>query len=289
MILVTGATGSFGQAAIEFLLKKGVPAQSIVALARNLEKAQALQKLGVGVRTGDYDDQQSLERAMKDVDQLLFVSGSDIEKRMQQHENVVAAAKAAGVKHIAYTSVARSSDDVSNSPIAFVSQSHIQTEKLIRASGIAYTFLQNGLYADMLPVFFGDRVLETGIFLPAGDGKAAFTTRRDMAEAAAAVLATKGHENKAYRIVSPVEHTMAELASTLSELTGKKIGYLKPDVATFHETMKKLGVPDAYIGAMAGFSQAIDRGELTSGASDLERLTGHPATTMREFLGSVYR
>lgn len=288
MILVTGATGPFGQAAIEFILRKGVPANSIAAFVRNRDKAAGLHAKGINLRIGNYDDSTSLAEAMKGVDRLLFVSGSELERRMEQHENVVAAARKSGVKHIVYTSVARHGD-LSSSPIAFVAQSHIQTENLIKESEIPYTFMLNGLYADMLPIFFGEKVLETGIFLPAGDGKAAFTTRRDMAEAAASVIVSRGHENMSYRTVSPNSYSMTELAAILSELTGKNVGYIKPDLATFTENMKRFGVPDGYIAMMAGFSQAIAKGELVGDGSDLEKLIGHPATPMKEFLGTVYK
>ena len=101
------------------------------------------------------------------------------------------------MKHLIYTSFVRK-NDTATSPIAMLAKSHIETEKFIKASGIPFTILKNSLYAEVLPMFLGEKVLETGVYLPAGNGKAAFTTRLDMAEAGAAVLTGNGHENKEY-------------------------------------------------------------------------------------------
>ena len=104
MILVTGSTGHFGNATINFLLEKGVNANEILALVRNEQSGDDFKKRGIGVVVGDYDNYASLVNAFKGVEKLLFISGSDVAKRLSQHENVVNAAKEAGVKHIVYTS-----------------------------------------------------------------------------------------------------------------------------------------------------------------------------------------
>ena len=195
MLLITGATGNFGKAVIDFLLKKNIPVSGIAALARDKEKAKDLKEKRIDVRLGDYDNYESLVNAFNGVDKLLFVSGSDIVNRGKQHLNVINAAKESGVKHIIYTSFERNNESES-SPIAVVAKSHIDTDKNIKASGIPYTILRNGLYVDMLPMFMGDKVLETGIFLPAGDGKASLTSRIDLAEATANILTGSGHETK---------------------------------------------------------------------------------------------
>lgn len=105
MILITGATGNYGKATIDFLLKKGIQANSISALVRNEAKAEDLKAKGINLRIGDYDNYASLVKAFKGVDKLLLVSGSDVADRTKQHENAVNAAKEAGVRHIFYTSL----------------------------------------------------------------------------------------------------------------------------------------------------------------------------------------
>ena len=110
MILVTGANGHFGTGTIDYLLKKGVKAQSIAAFVRSEEKGAALKDKGIELRIGDYHDYNSLRQALNGIDKLLFVSSSSPADRTQEHANVVNAAKEAGVKHITYTSLERKNE-----------------------------------------------------------------------------------------------------------------------------------------------------------------------------------
>jgi len=162
MILVTGATGHFGKSTIDFLLKKGISSTNIVALVRDEEKAVDLKNKGVVLRIGDYDDYTSLITAFKGIEKLLLVSGSDILKRGVQHQNVVSAAKEAGVKHIVYTSF-QGKNEQETSPLWLVAQSHLQTEVWLKESGMDYTILKNTLYMDLVPAFLGEKVVETGM------------------------------------------------------------------------------------------------------------------------------
>jgi NAD(P)H dehydrogenase (quinone) len=287
MILVTGATGHFGKTTIDFLLGKGISANDIAALVRDESKATDLKAKGIELRKGDYNDFASLVAAFKGVDKLLLVSGNDIANRLKQQENAVTAAREAGVKHIIYTSFARK-NETDTSPIAFVGKSHIETEKLIKASGIPYTIMLNGLYADVLPMFFGEKVLESGIFLPAGDGKAAYTTRNDMAEAAANILLGDGHVNREYVMTNTTNYTLKEAASIVSELTGKDVSYVSPTAEVYSKTLSGAGVPMEYIGMFAGFSEAIRQGEFETSSNDLEKLIGRRPTSLKEFFKTVY-
>lgn len=287
MILITGATGNFGRATIDFLLKKGIPESNIAALVRDSAKAEDLKNKGVIIKIGDYDNYTSLLSAFKGVDKLLLISGSDIVKRGIQQENAVKAAKEAGVNHIIYTSFERK-NETGTSPIAILAKAHIDTEKNIKVSGLTYTILRDNLYADVLPMFMGEKVLETGIFLLAGDGKASFATRLDMAEAAANILSGEGHENKEYSLANDTNYSLSDVASLLSELTGKRVMYHSPSAEVFTETLSKAGVPKEMIGMSAGFCEAIRQGEFSTTKSDLQFLLGRKPTTLKEYLKSVY-
>lgn len=286
-IFITGATGHFGKATIDFLLQKGIAANQISALARSEEKAADLKAKGINTKIGDYLDYPSLAAAFKGVEKLFLISSSDLNNRTEQHRNAINAAKEAGVKHIIYTSFVRK-NETETSPIAFLAHQHIETEKILKASGISYTFLLNGLYSDVLPGFLGEKVLETGVFLPAGNGKAAFTSRLDMAEAAANILATTGHENKEYVIANTENNNLNELAAFLGELSGKQVAYLNPSKETYIETVTKAGLPQEYAGMFASFSEAIEQGEFATDNSDLENLLGRKPTSLKAYLKTVY-
>ena len=285
MILITGATGHLGGATIDFLLKKNPGA--IAALVRDESKAGELKAKGIEIRVGDYDDRSSIVNAFKGVDKLFFVSANDVNKRLEQHKNVVNAATEAGVKHIIYTSFIRK-DETDSSPLGILGTSHVETDKLIKASGIPYTIMLNSLYADVLPMFFGEKVLETGIFLPAGEGKVGYTVRRDIAEAAANILTGVGHENKEYVISNTENYSMADAAKLLSELAGIKISYSNPTAEIYKTVLSKGGVPVEIINVMASFSEAIRQGEFETDHTDLDKLLGRKPVGLKEFFKSIY-
>lgn len=287
MILVTGATGHFGKATINFLLQKGVPATGIAALVRDEAKAADLKAKGVTLRKGDYNDYASLVAAFTGVNKLLLVSGSDIANRSAQQANAVKAAKEAGVKYILYTSFERK-NETESSPIALVAKAHIETEAAIKATGIAYTIFRNNLYTDYIPVFIGEKALETGVYWPAGNAKLAVVAREDMAEAAANVLTGSGHENKEYIIANTEKITFNDVAETLSKITGKALPYISPSQDEYKAALTTAGVPEMYINMFAGFAEAIKQGEFESSHTDLELLLGRKPQTTAAFLQKFY-
>lgn len=286
-ILVTGATGQLGKATVDELLKR-VPAGDISVLVRDLSKGEELKAIGVKVIQGDYNDYASLVTAFKGVDKLYFVSSSDVMSRLAQHQNVVKAAVEANVGHVFYTSAQRKSEDGS-SPIALVADAHWQTDHLIKESGLTYTILKHGLYTDILPMFMGDKVIETGtIFLPAGNGKSSYASRRDLAAAGAILLTSEGHQNKVYEMGGAVAYSFHEIARMLSELSGKTIQYVSPSPETFTEQLKSFGVPDQAIQGAATFCVAIAQGEFDFPSSDLETILGRKPQTVKAFLKAAY-
>lgn len=285
MILVTASTGQLGTATVNYLLEK-VPASQIAVLARSAEKAQSFADKGVSVRIGDYKDYASLVAAFAGVEKVLLISSNDFDDRFGQHKNAIDAAKEAGVKLVAYTGV--EAKDAHNSATEIIAKDHALTVDYLKESGLAYTLLNDSLYADVIPMFVGEKVLETGVFFPAGDGKVAFATREDMALAAAVVLATDGHENKEYAIAGNEEHSFADVAALLSEITGKEVGYVSPDADTYKAVLTEAGVPDIYVWMLSVFAKAIKEHEFETGKADLEALIGKKPTTLKEYLTQVY-
>lgn len=285
MILITGATGHLGKATVEFLLKK-TPASSIAVLARQPEKLADLKALGVDVRRGDYRDPASLTAAFRDIRKLFLISSSDMTNLGEHHINAINAAKESGVKHIVFTSYLRKSD--SGSPIQPLSQSFIDSEKHIKSSGLIYTILKNGLYADVMPMFFGDNVLETGIYFPAGTTKSSYTTRRDMAEASAQILIGTGHDNKEYIFADEENFSLDDIAVMLSEIAGTQVRNINPTKEEFIETQLKAGVPAESVRVSADFAEAIKFGEFATTKTDLEHVLGRKPTLLKEFFQSVY-
>ncbi|RYD81359.1 MAG: SDR family oxidoreductase [Sphingobacteriales bacterium] len=287
MILVTGATGHFGKAAIQYLLKNGTAAKDISALVRDENKAVDLKQLGINLIKADYDDKASLIKAFAGIDKLLFVSGSDIAKRGLQQQNVVAAAIAAGVSYILYTSFERGVED-GTSAVAFVADAHLATEKAIKESGINYTIFRNNLYTDFIPMFIGDKVLETGIYWPSGEGKLAAAVREEMAEAAANVLTTTGHDGKEYFISGEENVSFSDVAKYISKASGKEVLFVSPTQEEYIAALTNAGVPTEYINMFAGFAEGIKQGEFETTQHDLSKLLGRKATSVETFLTNQY-
>lgn len=291
MILVTGATGEFGSKAIDHLLNKGLNASEISALVRDAAKAQSLKDKGVGLRTGDYTEYDSLVKAFQGVDKLLMISSNDrgsVENRTAHHINVINAAKNAKVRHIVYTSFVRKSK-FEESAISAFQNSHVQSEQFLKNSGIDYTILQNGIYLEMIPIFAGGKVAETGIIMyPAQDGKASWVLREELAEAAAYVMTTEGHENKIYPLTNTESVSFEEIAKELSSTLGKEIHYQSPPVDEFQSTLKQFGVSELYIGMFTMWAVAQAQGVLDFKDATLESFLGRKPSTAKQFISQIY-
>ena len=286
MILVTGATGQLGSIVVNELLKK-IPASQLAVLVRDENKAVAFKEQGVNVRVATYQDSAALNTALQGVEKLLLISSSDLNNRFEQHKNVVDAAKKTGVKHILYTGITM--QNTATSPLKDFMSDHFRTEEYIQANGFTYTFLQNSLYAEVIPMFAGPQAVDTGIFFPAGEGKVSFVTRQDLGEAAANILATEGHENKTYQLTGAAAYSFADVASTLSSLANKPVSYTSPDPAAFEEALKGFGLPAEIIGMSLGFSAAIKHHDFEVTDTTLERLLGRQTTDLTSYLKAAYQ
>lgn len=291
MILVTGATGRFGSKAVEYLLKNGVHPSEISVLVRDAAKAGRLKEQDVQVREGDYADHTSMVKAFQDVERLLLVSSNDrgaMENRTQHHKNAIRAAVEAGVKHLVYTSFVRK-PGFEGSPISSFQNSHVESEQYLKESGMEYTILQNGIYAEMIPVFIGDKVAESGtIVFPAGEGKASWVLLEELAEAASNVLTTDGHKGKTYTLTHTESVGFKTIAGEISAVLGRDIHYKSPEMGEFKTMLENAGVPQLYIGMFAMWAAALAAHSLDKNDEALTMLLGRKPTSVREFLKQIY-
>ncbi|MCS2165066.1 SDR family oxidoreductase [Scandinavium manionii] len=276
MIAITGATGQLGQLVIDNLLKT-VPANQLVAIVRNPAKAQALSDKGIVVRQGDYTDEAGLKSAFQDVDKLLLISGSEVGQRAVQHRNVINAAKTADVKFIAYTSLLHAD----KSPLGLHVE-HVETEKMLAESGIAYTLLRNGWYTENY-LASAPQAIEHGVFIgAAGDGKIASATRADYAAAAAKVMSEEGHAGKVYELAGDSAWTLSELVAELSKQSGKPVSYQNLSEADFAAALKGVGLPAGLADMLADSDVGASKGGLFDDSRTLSKLIQRPATPLSE-------
>lgn len=286
-ILVTGATGQLGKVVVEELISNGSVAD-IAVLVRDPAKAAHWQARGVRVFQGDYNDYASLLAAFEGIDKLYFISSNDIAGRSAQHTRVVNAAVEAKVGHVFFTSVHRKTEDGS-SPATFIVNEYLQTERQLKEAGITYTLLLHALYADVLPGFLGDKVLEYGmISLPAGTGKAAYATREDLGIAGARLLLSSGHENKSYTLAGNKATSFEELAAIFTELSGKEVKYVAAEPGAFTAQLVQAGAPVEYVHIVTALTEAIGAGEFDLPDNTLADILGREPASMKSYVAKAF-
>lgn len=276
-IAVTGATGHLGGLVIDSLLNKNVEASDIVAIVRNEEKAKDLAARGVNIAVAAYDDEAALKAALNGVDRLVFVSASEVGKRVEQHSNIIAAAKEAGVSFIAYTSLLNL-----DSSELFLAPEHQATEKMLAESGIDHANLRNGWYWENYAA-----ALETGkamgkFFSAAGEAKVSGAARKDFAEAAAVVVTTDGHAGKTYELAGAPALTYPEIAAQVGEVLGTDVEYVNLTVEEYEKSLVEVGLPADFAAGLAGADPVIEKGALYSESTDLQDLIGRPSTSVAD-------
>ncbi|MEZ5743278.1 MAG: SDR family oxidoreductase [Sphingomonadaceae bacterium] len=293
-IVITGASGQYGRSATDRLIAQG-RAADLILITRTPDKLADRTAQGCEVRYGDFDKPETLGPALRGAERMLLISGTRVGARVLQHKAAIDAAAAEGVRHIAYTSFI-GIDDPANP--AEVRHDHIETERLIRASGMAWTMLRDAHYADAMIVMAGPGVMQTGKWISnAGEGREAMVWREDCVACAVAVLTGEGHEGQVYDITGPELQTFAEVTAIMAEVTGHPLEYVAVDDEAQYAMFDAMGIPrrpvdDQYVGGipwnsddMVTFRQAIREGFLEVCTGDVEKLTGRPARSVRQMIG----
>jgi len=278
-LVVTGAGGQLGRLTVQALLDRGVAAEQIVATARTPEALDDLAGLGVDARHADYTDPQSLKEAFAGAERLLLVSSNAVGARLDQHRNVVDAAREAGVDLLAYTSIPKA-----DTTAMLLAADHAATEELIRESGLPYAFLRNAWYLENYTAQIPVALEHHAVFGAAGAGRISAAARADYAAAAAAVLSTDAQRNRAYELGGDSAFTLAEYAATLSDVSGEQVSYIDKSQADYQSFLVSAGLPEPVAAVYADADVAISRGDLLVESGDLGRLIGRPTTGLEEAL-----
>ncbi|VEC01139.1 Quinone oxidoreductase 2 [Cedecea lapagei] len=281
MIAITGASGQLGRLVIEDLLK-AVKAEEIVAVVRNPAKVEDFSGRGVQVRTADYGDISALTKAFSGVEKVLLISSSEVGQRAAQHSNIIAAAKQAGVKLIAYTSLLHAD----RSPLA-LAEEHIVTERQLKESGVPFVLLRNGWYTENYLASVPPAI-QHGVFIgSAGEGKIASATRADYAAAAAKVLTLDNQAGKVYELAGDHGWTLAELAAEVSQQSGKPVVYQNLDEADFKAALQGAGLPEGFAALLANSDAGAEKGGLFDDGHQLSKLIGRATTSLSDSVKSA--
>lgn len=277
-IAITGASGQLGRLVIERLRAK-VPASDIVALVRTPSKAA---DLGVEVREADYTRPDSLDKALVGIDMLLMISGSEVGQRLAQHRNVIEATKKAGVERVVYTSLLHAERSTLS-----LAPEHVETEALLKASGLSVTLLRNGWYTENYTAGVGPAVANGALIGSAGQGRIASASRADFADAAVAVLTSAGHEGKTYELAGDSAYTLAELAAEISRQTGKNIPYKDLPPAEYTRALTAAGMPAPWPEALPSIDVEAGKGALFDDSGVLSKLIGRLTTSLKDSVAAA--
>lgn len=276
-LFVSGASGKLGRRVVELLLERG-HAGKIIAGTRSPEKLADLN--GLEIRSADFNDVAGLTAALAGVDRMLIISTDVLGTRLPQHLNAIAAAKAAGVKELVYTSMPTPEPP---SAITFAPE-HYGTEQAILASGLKYTILRMTWYTEALLGSLPGYLKSGQWFTSAGEGKQSLVTREDCARAAAGAL-LRPAADEILTVTGPAALTNAEIGAIASEITGKPIAVIPVTDEQLEQGAKAAGVPEFVVEHfIVPFDRNTREHKVEAVTDAVETLWGTKPTSVRDFL-----
>lgn len=281
MIVITGATGQLGRLVITELLKTH-PASELVAAVRNPEKAQDLAALGVTLRQADYNLPATLDTAFHGAEKVLLISSNELGRRVEQHREVIAAAKRADVKLLAYTSLLHAD----TSPLG-LGVEHRATEALLAQSGLPVVLLRNGWYSENYAAGIPAALAHQTLAGSAGAGKIASASRADYAAAAAAVLTAAHQAGRVYELAGDDAYTLTELAAEISRQSGTKVNYLDLPRADYQALLQQAGLPEPIAALLADSDSGAAKGGLFDSGRQLSALIGRPTQPISQAVAAA--
>lgn len=277
---ITGAGGQLGTGVLKHLLTR-VDGTDVVAVSRTPDKVTGTFGSRVQARAGHFDDEGGLVKTFSGIERLLIIPAPDLtpDVRPRQHRTAVAAAVAAGVRHIIYVS----SVGARPGPPDGLLETHFATEQAVITSGLPWTLVRMNIYADS-QVDALKRAVASGVHAAAGGAPFAYVVRDDLARLVAAVLASTGHAGVTFHGTGPVAVTQAQLAEAASRASGKPIRFTPLDDAGSRAGLTAAGLPPFLVDVLGRYLQAGREGAFDLVAGDIERLTGQPAMSALDFV-----
>ena len=283
MIVISAAGGKLGTALADELVQRG-KASGVRLATRTPEKLGHRIAQGFEVVRADYEDPASLKAAYTGADIVLVISGEGPnEVRIAQHRNAFEAAKASGVGRIVYTSTV---NPTSASRFDWA-KAHEASEAWLKASGVAYTILRDNSYYSNIAALLTQAKESGTLPFPGITAKVAYVDHKDVAGALAGALLDEGHANRIYEISGADAYSLTDLAALLSEVAGREVTAVEAPLSAFKENFRSMGWPEFVVEGVAGFFAAMGAGEYAAASTDVERLSGRPSTTEREYLKTL--
>lgn len=275
-VAVTGATGHIGRLVASAMQDSGANLRLVVR-----DPSRLIPGIHAEVVAASYGDGPSARQALDGVDLLFMVSGAESVDRLAQHRTFVQAAADAGVRHVVYTSFLGAAPDSTFT----LARDHWHTEQYLRSSGMAWTFLRDSLYLDLLASFADEDGVIRG---PADEGRFGGVARGDVARMATTVLRQpEAHDGATYDLTGPEAITLDEAAAIITRVTGREYRFENETLEEAYASRAPYNAPPWQLDAWVSTYVAIARGELSAVTHDVERLTGRRPLSLAEVLADA--
>lgn len=276
-ILITGATGNVGTQLVKRLAAAQVPFKAIVRNQDNNEYLNSIPE--AEVITADLVDIAAVSKALQGVEKTFLLTNSSEQAEALQ-VNFVAAAHAAGVRHIVKLSQFAAAEQ---SPVRFL-RYHARVENSIKELGMAYTFLRPNLYMQGL-LAFKDYIKNDGQFYAAvGNAAISAVDVRDIAAMAAHALTEAGHEHKIYDITGGEAVTHYEMADIFTRVLGKPVKFINVSPQQMEGAVRAAGFPEWQVGGLIEDYAHYARGEAAVVSNTVPAVTGHASIRFEQFV-----
>ena len=282
-LLVSGAAGHLGQLVVNHLLEsRKVSPGDLIAGTRNPQKLAALAAKGVVVRKLDFEDASTLAPAMAGVDRMLLISTDAVDRpgrRLAQHRAAVDGARAAGIKHVVYTSMPHPEDTL----VTFAPD-HLGTEQALAASGLGFTILRMNWYQQNLLMGLPGALASGQWHVGTGEGRVGYVDREDCARAAAAALAATVTGKERFDVTGPEALSMPQIAAMVRDITGKPLAVVQQTDEERRRALSAAGLPEPVIALLVSIDASIRAGKLDVVSNTVEKLTGRAPKQLKAFL-----
>jgi NAD(P)H dehydrogenase (quinone) len=284
-LLISGAAGHLGQLVLTDLLEsQKVSPGDIIAGTRNPQKLAAWASEGVAVRKLDFEDPSTFAPALQGAQRMLLISTDAVDRpgrRLGQHKAAIAAARAAQIRHVVYTSMPNPSDTL----VTFAPD-HLGTEQALAESGLSFTILRMNWYMQNLLTGLSQALTSGQWHVATGEGRVGYVAREDCASAAAAALTAADEKGARLDVTGPEAFSMSQIASIVRELTGRPLAVMQQTDDEKRRALGPAGLPAPVVELIVSIDASIRAGKLDVVSNTVQKLTGKAPKTLRDFLAA---
>ena len=276
MILITGATGKTGSAAVQELSNRNIPFRVLI---RNEDKLNQITDMGGEVIIGAIEDDAALNQAMEGVQKAMVLLPNS-EQQLFLEKKVVDAALEANVQHI----VKMSSMEAVPEATSPIPKLHMQSENYIKNSGMNWTMIKPNFFMQNL-LGSGKTIVEQNkFFLPMGEGKAGMIHTKDVGTVIAKVLSEDGHEGQNYEVTGPEILSFHDVAEIFSKVLGKKVDYINVPIDEYKKTLSQFLTNQWHLDSVIDLFKGIAAGGIEDKTNTFQDLMGKSPCSLEQFI-----